>query len=100
MNNMKPLLKKPGEWMRTLSPNCREVARLQSRALDERLPFGTRCGMRLHLFLCRWCRRYRNQIRFLHEALHGDCCRLEECHPARLPAEARERIVTAMRASR
>jgi len=48
-----------------LSPTCREAARLQSEALDRPLAFHQRIGLRVHLLLCKWCRRYGGQLRFL-----------------------------------
>ena len=72
-----------------LSPNCKEASRLQSAALHEPLPFSRRLGLRLHLRLCNWCRRYGKNIRFLrdvteHSAEH-DCTSV-------LTQDARERM--------
>lgn len=82
--------------IRALSPNCREAVRLQSDALDRPLPFFQRIGLRIHLWLCAWCRRYGKQIRFLRTAAR----QCEEEHGKTpnggLPAEARERIKRAM----
>ena len=36
----------------TLSPNCRDASRLQSEALDKKLSFAKRVGLRLHLLIC------------------------------------------------
>jgi len=41
-----------------LSPGCREASRLQSEALDQPLSLPQRLGLRLHLLICKWCRRY------------------------------------------
>ena len=53
-----------------LSPNCKEATHLQSEALDRKLSFAERIGLRIHLFLCKWCRRYAKQVKFLHLAAH------------------------------
>jgi hypothetical protein len=73
-----------------LSPNCKEASRLQSAALHEPMPFSRRIGLRLHLLLCNWCRRYGKNIRLLrevaeHSGEHEDC-------PSVLTREARERL--------
>ena len=78
--------------LKSLSPNCREASRLQSDALDRPLTFSQKLGLRIHLLLCKWCRRYGRQINFLraasrHEA-HGDHC----LPPQELSPEARGRI--------
>ena len=56
--------------LETLLPTCRQVSRLQSDLLDQPLSLPRRFGLRLHLLVCKWCRRYGKQIRFLHEAAH------------------------------
>jgi hypothetical protein len=44
-------------------PSCREVARrISTGELEEALPMG-RLGVRLHLLMCRHCRRYAGQLR-------------------------------------
>ncbi len=75
-----------------LSLTCKQATRLQSEALDRKLSFFEKLGLRLHLFLCKWCRRYGEQLKFLRSAA-------QECHehesseaPQSLSPEARERI--------
>ena len=73
-----------------LSPNCKEASRLQATALHESLPLPRRLGLRFHLLLCGWCRRYGKNIRLLrdvaeHSGEHEDC-------PPVLTREARERL--------
>ena len=61
MNVLKKIARHAGE----LSPNCKEAVRLQSLALDQPLPFFPRLGLQIHVLLCKWCRRYQQQIHFL-----------------------------------
>ncbi len=75
-----------------LSPNCREAARLQSEALDHKLPFRKRLGLRIHLILCKWCCRYGKQVRFLRDAAREHPDKVSEPAPEKLSDEARERI--------
>jgi hypothetical protein len=72
---------------------CKEVAALASKALDARLGWRERWGMRMHLLLCKMCPRHIEQLRFLHKVIgtldaHPEA---SEGQPA-LPPEARERI--------
>ena len=91
---IKGLMQRAGE----LSPSCREATRLQSEALDHSLPLGKRIGLRIHLILCRWCRRYGKQIGFLRSAAHQHP-EHEECLPTQtLRPEARERIKRSLQA--
>ena len=50
--------------------NCRDASRCNPLALDANLSASQRTGLALHLMVCKWCRRYGKQIRFLHEAAH------------------------------
>lgn len=88
MTRLKRLVKALG----SASPTCKEVTRLQSEAMDRRLSLFERLGLRLHLSLCKWCRRYGEQLRFLRSAAR-DCGEHEGGEmPQRLSVEARERI--------
>ena len=75
-----------------LSPNCKAASGLQSEALDHKLPLRQRFGLRAHLLLCTWCRRYGKQITFLRDAAHQHPGEMAESVPQRLSDEARERI--------
>ena len=80
-----------------LSPSCREAVRLQSSALDRPLTLRQRLGLRMHLVLCRWCRRYGEQIKFLRAAAHK-CAEHDGLGmPATLTPEVRERIKRSLR---
>lgn len=79
-----------------LAPSCREAARTQSEALDHPLPPAKRFGLRLHLLMCKWCRRYGQQIRFLHHAAHEHEIKQAEASPQTLSPEARERLKRAL----
>lgn len=94
-SNMQSESAQPG-W-RALWPSCRYASRLQSRALDESLPLAQRFGLRLHLLLCKWCRRYGRQIRFLRQAARRQASGevLETSRPGLSP-EARNRIRQAI----
>jgi len=87
-------------WAAYLSPSCREATRLQSAALDRKLPLRQRFGLRVHLLLCKWCRRYGEQITFLRNAAHEHADEMAEPIPQKLPDEARERIKRRLRAEK
>jgi hypothetical protein len=75
-----------------LSVTCREASRLQSEALDRKLCLSKRWGLSLHLLICKWCRRYGKQLRFLRDAAQEHSEGLADAVPQNLSAEARERI--------
>lgn len=79
-------------WVWNLSPNCKAATRLQSEAFDHKLSFRQRLGLRIHLVLCKWCRRYGKQITFIHNAAQSHPDEMAESAPQQLSDEARERI--------
>ena len=68
MNPLSNLFRALAKGILALSPSCKEATRLQSEALDHQLPLSKRLGLKFHLLLCKWCRRYGQQISFLHSA--------------------------------
>ena len=83
----------------SLLPNCREATRLQSEALDCPLPMFRRLGLTLHLLLCKWCRRYGRQIRFLRAAIRNQDPVPEQPGEPGLSTEARERMKRTLQAA-
>ena len=79
-----------------LSLRCKEATRLQSAALDRKLPFRQRFGLRVHILLCKWCRRYGEEIAFLRNSVHEHAEEMAEPVVNRLSDEARERIKRRM----
>ncbi len=45
--------------------SCKQVSELVSESHDRHLSRGERLRVRLHLMLCKLCRRYQRQIRFI-----------------------------------
>ena len=83
-----------------ISPSCKQASRLQSEAMDRRLSFFERLGLRIHLLLCAWCRRYGEQLKFLRSAAH-QCESHEQAEAAqKLSPEARERIKQKLQSSK
>lgn len=83
--------------LEALLPTCRQVSKLQSDVLDQHLPLPKRLGLRLHLLVCKWCRRYGKQIRFLHQAVHDHPDRVNEASTQALSPDARERMQRALK---
>jgi hypothetical protein len=100
MNWLTKTAKALARGMRDLSPGCKSATRLQSEALDRKLPFHQRFGLRVHLLLCKWCRRYGKQITFLRDAAHEHPDELTEPVPQKLSNEARERIKRTLQGDR
>lgn len=92
MNPAKRILAALGRGLRVLSPTCREATRLQSTAMDGELTGAQKFGLKVHVFLCRWCRRYGRQLRFMRRAIHTQSVKLTDAPTHGLSADARARI--------
>jgi hypothetical protein len=85
-------------WLIGLTPPCNEVVKLVSEDMDRPLPLGTRLKLRLHVLICDACRRYRQQLRAIRDALRQNPDRVLGREPsAGLSPEARERLAQALR---
>lgn len=92
MNGPLNMLKSLGLGMGELSPSCREAIRLQSEALDRPLRLRLRIGLHIHLFLCRWCRRYGRQISFLRSVAQAQDNHEQTLPSQTLPPEVKARL--------
>jgi len=54
-------------------------------------------GLRIHLFLCRWCRRYGKQLGWLRQAVHDHPEASGQSAPETLTSESRERLKQSLR---
>jgi len=74
--------------------SCKQVSREISRSLDTRLPLSRRMGIRIHLMMCRFCRRYNKQLRLIHSFLEQKWKKM--LGNEQLSSEARQRILKAI----
>jgi transposase-like protein len=82
--------------------SCKEASERLSAALDTRLSMSERLGLRLHLFICKWCSRYGRQLKFLQRAAREyNVATAEPSDRPRLTTEAifriNDRIAQAIR---
>jgi hypothetical protein len=78
--------------LRVLSPSCREAARLQSISASSGLSPAQKFGLRVHLLLCGWCRRYEKQLTFVRGEVSKESAAPADTGPRSLSPEARERM--------
>jgi len=84
----------------SLMLTCRQASELASREIDGPISPWQRVHLRLHLAMCGFCRRYRDQLRLLVRlaARRGRAATASADRPSsRLPEEARERVRRAVR---
>ena len=82
--------------------NCKQAAEAISLSLDAKLTWRKRLYLRLHLWLCPMCQRFRSQVELLHRAFgrwaqsHQE---VQSIPDAGLSEAARERIKQTLRNS-
>ena len=88
--------KKFVQFVANLTPYCHDVTRLLSDSMERRLPLRTRLLIRLHFFICVWCKRYDGQLKLLRK--YGSEFAEKGCEQGRetLPSGARERLNKAL----
>lgn len=74
-------------------PSCTQIIELSSTSLETPLSRWQRWQLHSHLLICRHCRRYAKQLRFLHQVSAAVSANLK---PADLSAEARKRIAKTL----
>ena len=78
--------------------NCKEVTYMVSESLDRELPFLQRMGIRMHLFMCKFCSRFRKQLLLFTKVSQVLSTYLAQFEPSgTLSPEARARIKQTMR---
>jgi hypothetical protein len=65
--------------------NCKDISSLLSRSMDKKLPLSTRLGIKFHLMMCKFCRRYEKQLLIIHAAFKEEII-------VPLPKSIREKI--------
>jgi hypothetical protein len=71
-----------------------------SESLDRELPLHQRVGIRIHLLMCRFCSRYRDQLLLLREAMRLQAIQIEEMDSSiTLPEEAKYRMKEVLKRS-
>ena len=67
--------------------------------MDRKLPFHHRMAIYIHLMMCRYCVRFRRQLRLIRKMCrHDESSTLETSIPDVLTPNTRERIKASLRA--
>ena len=83
--------------VRALWLSCRQVSRLQSAATQHPLSLSQRIGLKFHLLVCSWCRRYGKQVGFLRTVAHEHEHDESAPTPPALSSNARDRMKRSLR---
>jgi len=77
---------------------CKDISRKVSLGMDAGLPYHERLAVEFHLIMCRYCARFRKQLRQLREISGQIDTELPGCDPSEhLSEECKDRIKAALR---
>jgi hypothetical protein len=76
--------------------NCKQASQLISRGLDVTLSKRERFALKLHLLMCKYCSRFRQQLMAINVAISKLGKQIEDDSNIRLPEETKARIVKAL----
>lgn len=78
---------------------CQDMSRLLSDAMDRTLPLHVQVRMRMHLLICKLCRRYKQQLALIRDVLRIGGTTLSDRDHSEQPSlspEAKARIQRAL----
>jgi hypothetical protein len=65
--------------------------------MDKDLSLITRLKLRIHYLMCSFCQRYAKQLKYMRSVAREFPDKIGEISEAKLPAEAKDRLKTALR---
>jgi hypothetical protein len=72
--------------------NCNQTTQLVSQSLDRRLTLSERFELQLHLMLCKFCKRFSQQIKIMRVNMKTLINTIENDDTIKLPSSAKNRI--------
>ncbi|HOY70687.1 MAG TPA: zf-HC2 domain-containing protein [Methylotenera sp.] len=77
--------------------SCKSASQLVSQSLDAPLTWQSRLVLRLHLVICKYCRRFSQQLAVLRKAVQNMVQLTEADESIQLKPEARQRIINVIK---
>jgi predicted anti-sigma-YlaC factor YlaD len=77
--------------------NCKQTSQLVSQALDRKLRFRERLAVNLHLLICKYCRRFNQQITALRVNIKRITQLVEDDSSIEMPPEAKSRMAEILK---
>jgi hypothetical protein len=77
--------------------NCKEVSEKMSESMDRKLPLFYRMQLKMHFLMCKYCKRFKDQMILIRGAVRFDGPTDDDADPSQcLSKEAYQRIKQAM----
>lgn len=76
--------------------NCKQTSQLVSQSLDRRLTWQERFAVKVHLWICKYCRRFSRQLLAVRSGLQRLTQSVEENTDLQMPSESKARIAKVL----
>ena len=76
--------------------NCKQTSQLVSQSLDRRLSLRERIAVRIHLLICKYCKRFSQQLFAMRLGLQRMTKSVENDTQLHMPSESKARIAKAL----
>ena len=80
--------------------SCKQSSQLISQSLDRPLTMRERVALKLHLFVCKYCKRFSQHMQCLRVAIKKMTHSIENDNTIEMPLEAKKRIANLAEANR
>jgi len=77
--------------------SCRQASQLISQSLDRPLTLRERFALKLHLTICKYCKRFSQQMQTLRFAITKMVSAIENDNTIEMPSEAKKRIALSVK---
>jgi argininosuccinate lyase len=75
---------------------CKQASQIISQSLERKLSWNERFALKLHLFICKYCLRFSQQLHTLRVALKRINENVENDTNIRMPSETKARIAKSI----
>ena len=79
--------------------SCKQASQIISQSLDKPLTTRERFALKLHLIICKYCKRFSQQVQTLRVALKQMISSIENNNTIELPSAAKNRIAALVEAN-
>lgn len=76
--------------------NCKQTSQLVSQSLDRRLTLQERFAVKVHLWICKYCRRFSRQLMAMRVGLQRMTQSVEDDTTVHMPSESKARIAKVL----
>ena len=80
--------------------SCKQTSQIISQSLDRPLTMREHFALKLHLLICKYCKRFSQQVQTLHVAIKTMVSSIESNNSIKMPLVAKKRIADLVEAHR